>query len=186
MNWYVDNFGFIEVKVSPEMLLDAEIRNKEFYNRFGNRGTHLAHVTNQRTTGYLAEMAVKAVFTDLEFSEDYNIDFILNGASFDVKAQGCNVPPKLYHNVTLCEEQATREVDFYIFCKVKNDHSKVWIAGFIPKTKFLDKSELKPIGTVGITFVYDFARYEIQCKELDVIGSGNEGLSKYIKDCKVA
>ena len=153
--------GFVEVDVTQEMSAAAEKRNQEFYSKYGNAGTHRTDKSRQRITGYLAEAAVKHAFDKLEFSEDPTIDFTFKGITFDVKAQGCNSAPELKFVGTLYEEQATRKTDFYIFTRVKNDSSKVWIAGFISKKNFFEKAQLISAGTSNNNFTYDQSRYEI-------------------------
>jgi hypothetical protein len=165
--WRVLASGFIEVDMSKEMIDAAEKRNQEFYSKYGNKGTHRQDKTRQRMTGYLAEMAVKHVFNKLEFSEDDSVDFVFNGVTFDVKAQGCNSAPELKFVGTLYEEQASRNVDFYIFARVKNDSSKVWIAGFISKNKLFKTAQLISKGTANENFTYDQSRYEIPYFKLE-------------------
>lgn len=164
--WTLDCYGFVEVNVSPEMRSDAEKRNKSFYGKCGNAGTHRTDKGRQRTTGYLAEMGVSVVFPRLEFSKDPKVDFVFNEITFDVKAQGCNSAPGLNFAGTLYEEQAGRDVDFYIFTRVKNDFSKVWITGFISKEKFFERAKLIPAGTKNNNFTYDQSRYEIEYSKL--------------------
>jgi hypothetical protein len=165
-NWKLNQLGFVEVDVTPSMIASAEARNKEFYARCGNVGTHRKDKSRQRVTGYLAEMAVKLVYPRLEFSADPTVDFVFNGITFDVKAQGCNGAPGLEFAGTLYEEQAERHVDFYIFTRVKNDSSKVWITGFVSKPNFFMKASLIPAGTANNNFVYDQSRYEIKYSQL--------------------
>jgi len=165
-NWVINNSGFVEVTLTKEMIANAEKRNHEFFKKLGNTGTHRTDKSRQRMTGYLAEMAVKEVYSKLEFSKDPKVDFFLKDVTFDVKAQGCNSAPGLSFVGTLYEEQADREVGFYIFCRVKNDSSKVWITGFISKKSFLDKAKLIPAGTRNNNFTYDQSRYEIEYRNL--------------------
>ena len=158
--------GFIEVIVTDQLLQEALDRNNSFYQRFGNAGTHRLDKDRQRKTGYLAESAVKSACPRLGFSEDPSVHFVLHGVTFDVKAQGCNSPPKPDFVGTIYEEQKARETDFYIFTRVSNDFKKVWIAGLISKTNFFNKSKLISAGTTNNNFTYDQSRYEIKYSEL--------------------
>lgn len=166
MSWLIIPSGFVEVSVSKDMMDSAESRNKAFLKKCGNAGTHRTDKGRQRTTGYLAEQAVKFVYPKLEFSLDPLVDFTFSEISFDVKAQGCNSAPAPSFVGTLYEEQRTRDVDFYIFTRVKNDFSKVWITGFISKPKFLQIAKLIPAGAVNNNFRYDQSRYEIEYNKL--------------------
>lgn len=164
--WTLNHNGFVEVTITPEMRADADKRNKAFYSKCGNAGTHRTDKSRQRSTGYLAEMGVVVVFPKLEFSKDPKVDFVFNGITFDVKAQGCNSAPALNFAGTLYEDQAGREVDFYIFTRVKNDFTKVWITGFASKEQFFKLAKLIPAGTQNNNFTYDQSRYEIEYSKL--------------------
>ncbi len=166
MNWYLTQSGFVEVNVTKQMQEDAEKRNKIFYAKLGNAGTHRKDKGRQRMTGYLAEAGVKEVFPRLMFSEDAKIDFTFGDTTFDVKAQGCNGAPGPSFVGTLYEEQKDRDVDFYIFARTKNDFTKVWITGFIRKADFLTLATLVPAGVENNNFKYDQARYEIEYRKL--------------------
>lgn len=156
----------IEVIITPKMIQEAEYRNSQFYKKYKNLGTHRIDKKRQRITGYLAEIAIKSIFPNFEYSLSDDVDFILNKKTFDVKAQGCNTKPKDNYVGTLYQEQDTREVDYYIFTRVKNDSSVVWIMGFISKTDFLKKAILVEKGFENNNFIYDQSRYEIEYKEL--------------------
>jgi hypothetical protein len=164
--WNLNESDFIEVDISPEMKKESDTRNKMFYDKYGNTGTHRLDKNRQRNTGYLAEMSVKLVFPKLEFSKDPTVDFILNDITFDVKAQGCNSAPKTNFTAALYEEQDNRKVDYYIFCRVKNDFTKSWITGFISKQEFLSKANLSLPGTQNNNFKLEESRYEIEYNKL--------------------
>lgn len=164
--WTFTTTGFVTVHITEEMRAEAEKRNQIFYEKYGNAGTHRTDKSRQRMTGYLAEMAVKTVFPKLEFSSNPQYDFVHLGKTFDVKAQGCNSEPGINFVGTLYEEQRFRDVNFYIFTRVKNDSSRVWIAGFITKDKFLQTAKLIPAGTKNNNFTYDQSRYEIEYGKL--------------------
>jgi hypothetical protein len=157
---------FIEFEILPEYLEEAQNRNKLFFEKYGNAGTHRKNKDRQRMTGYLAEIAIKNTFTKLEYSDTDNVDFIFKDKTFDAKAQGCNSKPYPDYVATLYEEQKERPVDFYIFNRVKNDFSLVWICGIISKKEFLEKSILIPAGVMRHNFVYDNPRFELEFKNL--------------------
>lgn len=168
MNNYVKTKNdFIEFEILPEHLEDAQNRNKLFFKKYGNAGTHRKNKDRQRMTGYLAEIAIKNTFTKLEYSDIDDVDFVYkNSKTFDAKAQGCNSMPYPDYVATLYEEQKERPVDFYIFNRVKNDFSKVWICGIISKKEFFEKSILIPAGVMRHNFVYDNPRFELEFKDL--------------------
>ena len=156
----------IEVKITPKILQEAEERNKKYHLLFGNSGTHRSDKQRQRMTGYLAEVSIHNIFPSFKYSENYVVDFIRQNNTFDSKAQGCNTKPLNYFSATLYEEQKHRNVDYYIFSRVKNDFSIVWICGIISKKKFFRIADLKKSGTKTSNFVYDQSRYEIEYSKL--------------------
>lgn len=154
---------FIEVDITKEMLYKANERNQIFFEKYRNTGTNRLGSKNQRITGYLAEIAIKHIFSVLDYSETDDVDFVsrLDKTTFDSKAQGCNGKPQIDYVGTLYENQANRIFDTLIFSRVKNTQDKVWITGFISKKEFLETSKLMPAGTQNNNFTYDEARYEI-------------------------
>jgi len=161
----------IEVKVTPEIWEEAKRRTSEAAERFGDRGTHRLNSDRQKTTGYLAEVCINHEFPNIKYSDDLNVDFHFNSMSLDAKSQGCNSKPLGYYSATLYEEQKKRSADYYIFNRVKNDFSKVWICGVISKERFFQIAKLKKAGTKTNNFTYDQSRYEIEYKDLDNLQS---------------
>lgn len=157
---------YIEFDVTQDMLTEAKERNKVFFQKYGHLGTHRKNVEKQRMTGYLAEIAIKNSLPHLEYSKNDTVDFLYKKKSFDSKSQGCNSIPLPYYAATLYEEQDKRDADFYIFNRVQNDFTKVWILGFISKKEFMEKSVLMPAGTRNNNFVYDNPRYELEIRNL--------------------
>lgn len=149
------------------MIEEAKERNKKFYKMFGHRGTHRLDKEKQRKTGYLAEAAIIHAYPEISYAESHSVDFILkNSDTIDSKAQGCNGKPLPHYSATLYEEQKNRATDYYIFSRVKNDFSAVWICGIISKKKFFKIAQLKKAGTQTNNFTYDQSRYEIQYNQL--------------------
>jgi len=160
---------FIEVNITNEMLEEAKSRNESFKNKYGSNGTHRTNKENQRIVGYLAEVAINKCFKSVEYVVgDDNIDFISKNkkVTLDSKAQGCNGMPKIDYVATLYEEQNKRPVDMYIFSRVKNDFTKVWICGFISKKDYIKYAKLMPKGTKNNNFTYDNSRYELEYSKL--------------------
>ena len=172
--------NIITVNITSAIYEEAELRNKEYHKRFGNSGTHRIDRDRQRMTGYLAEACIRHTFPLIQYSDDYSVDFIFDGATIDSKSQGCNSIPLGYYSATLYEEQKNRKVDYYIFSRVKNDFSQCWICGIISKKKFFNIADLKTSGTVTNNFVYDQSRYEIQYKDLGNINKFIEWYSSNV------
>lgn len=159
----------VRINVTPEIKKEAQERNEAFKKKYGNRGTHRLDKNRQRETGYLAEAAINSYCKNLSYSDDDKVDFIMNDSTIDSKAQGCNVEPKGYFAATLYEDQKNREVDFYIFSRVKNDSTAVWICGVISKEEFFTRAKLIKAGTKNNNFTYDQSRYELTYNDLTSI-----------------
>lgn len=158
--------GFVEVAITKEMLAEARKRDKAFKEKYGNSGTFRTDKKDQRMTGYVAEIAIKSVYPELEFSPDDHIDFTYKNMTFDSKAQGCKTPPLKNYSATLYENQKGRKVDFYIFNRVREDMKMVWIGGIIAKEAYLKAAILRPKGYKCNNFTYDQARYEMPYSDL--------------------
>jgi hypothetical protein len=156
----------LTINITPEIYQEAENRNLSYKNKYGNSGTHRLNKDRQRMTGYLAEASIRSYFPQLHYSDNDNVDFIIDSITIDSKAQGCNTKPLDNYVGTLYEEQKTRDVDYYIFSRVKNDFSIAWICGAISKKDFFNLSVLINAGTTNNNFTYDQSRYEIQYKKL--------------------
>lgn len=156
----------IEVAITPKIYAEAEARNKKYQDLFGSSGTHRLNKDRQRMTGYLAEACIHSLFPEIKYSESYDVDFVFMNKTIDSKAQGCNSKPMPHYSATLYEEQKTRDVDYYIFSRIKNDFSVGWICGIISKRKFFQSSILKPAGTKTNNFTYDESRYELEYAKL--------------------
>ena len=164
----------IEVDITKDMLEEAEYMAAENKAMFGIGNTHRKDVKRQKLTGFLAEVAINKTFPELAYSDKLAVDFKYKGYTFDSKAQGCNTKPLNDYNATLYEEQKKRDTDFYIFNRVKNDSSRVWICGIISKLRFFNIAKLRKAGTKCSNFTYNESRYEIQYKDLTDL---REGLS---------
>ena len=173
--------GSLTINITPDIYQEAEQRNLSYKQKYGNTGTHRLNKDRQRMTGYLAEASIRSYFPQLNYSDNDNVDFIIDSITIDSKAQGCNSKPLDNYVGTLYEEQKTRDVDYYIFSRIKNDFSIAWICGVISKKDFFDLSILVEAGTTNNNFTYDQSRYEIQYSKLidiksflNKIGSYNE------------
>ena len=156
----------IQVDITKDMLEEAEHMTAENKAMFGIGCTHRKDFKRQKLTGFLAEVAINRSFPDLSYSDKLAVDFKYKGYTFDSKAQGCNSKPLNYYNATLYEEKKKRDTDFYIFNRVKNDSSCVWICGIISKQRFFNIAKLKKAGTKCNNFTYNQSRYEIQYEDL--------------------
>lgn len=161
---------FKTVQVDLEILAAAQRRNDQAFHKFGHMGTHRHDKKKQRETGFIAEAAIKLrLLPHFEFSTDNRYDLIFRGITFDVKAVGCNTEPLPGYPATLYQEQAPREVDWYIFGRVMNDRSMVFACGCIMRSAYLKAAMLVPAGARNSNFTYDNPRYELPYQRLHSI-----------------
>ncbi|MFN9957399.1 MAG: hypothetical protein ACK55I_30200 [bacterium] len=172
--------AIIPVKITKQIFDEATNRNIKYKNKFGNIGTHRINKDRQRMTGYLAEACIRSLYPEIKYSDSDVVDFILNDITLDSKAQGCNSKPLDYFSATLYEEQKSRNTDYYIFSRVKNDFTIAWICGIISQSKFFDLAKFAPAGTQTNNFTYDQGRYEIPYKDLDNINTFIENIYENI------
>ena len=154
---------FICVKITPEMIAEAEKRNLVSKDKYGTKGTRLVEKNDKiRQTGYIGEQIVKHAFSNLEFSTSDDYDLVYLGKKFDVKSVGCNSFPEPFHVGTVFNDETKKDIDFYIFTRIKNDNSLGWITGFISKDDFFKKADTIKAGTKNNNFTYEHNRYTIE------------------------
>lgn len=159
--------GFVFVKITPEMIEEANKRNEVYKNQFGTKGTRLAEKDEKiRKTGYIGEQIVKKVFPKLHFSSDPDIDLCYNGLNFDVKSVGCNGEPKAEYVGTVFSHEGKKHCNFFIFTRILNDYSGGWVTGIISKKDFFKKCIEVKAGTKNNNFTYEHDRYTIEYRHL--------------------
>jgi hypothetical protein len=162
---------FIEIDVTKEMMDEAMERMRIAHAKHGDGGTYRLDKKNQKKTGYLAETAAKYAFSKLkyyenELGESEKYDLIgKNNVTFDVKACGCNSKPRVEYVGNVYTSQKCLS-DIFIFSRVKNDFTKVWITGFIGRQEYQKESKIMKKGHDGANFQYEEPRYEMKYKDM--------------------
>ena len=153
---------FICVKITPEMMAEAERRSEGFRTKYGNMGTRLVEKKEKiMKTGFVGEQISKYVYPNLQWSSSEDVDFTCMGKTFDVKSVGCNSTPELHHVGTVFNDDTNKDVDFYIFTRIRNDFSMGWITGFISRKDFFAKADRIKAGTENNNFTYEHDRFTI-------------------------
>ena len=131
------DFNPIKLKITDDMLDQAQRRNKGAYNS----NSFMAGAGN--VVGFLGEYMVQSIRSDFEFKDDFNYDFISKGRKVDIKTKKQNVPtdPLGMYEASIADESLHQKVDYYVFCRVYWDNIKKtypfgWILGVISKEKY--------------------------------------------------
>lgn len=90
-------------------------------------------------------------------------DFLLRGATYDVKTLGAASKPMPYFRYNVPEVQARKPVDYYIFASLQDDNSRLWIAGYISRDEFRKRADLHEPGEK-----VSFSGCVFRCATLDI------------------
>jgi hypothetical protein len=94
--------------------------------------------------GFLGEV-VCADYYGFTQENTYQYDLINEkGAKIDVKTKVCSSEPKESYLATVFNPQ--QKCDYYIFCRVLENNSKLWICGHISKKDFFEKATFNKKG----------------------------------------
>lgn len=146
------------------MVIEADVRNKEYEKQFGICGTRLTTKnTRIRETGYIGEEIVKKAYPYLEFSLNPKFDFIINGITIDVKSVGCNTEPKSNYVGTVFDKPIA---DIIIFTRVLNNRNMGWVCGSIATDDFFKYCDYINANTVNNNFTYEHPRTTIEYSKL--------------------
>lgn len=134
MHYNITREDYVEIVVTREMKRVAEKRSAELQNLRGS-------ITKGEGSlaGCICEEACKIVIPELE--EDYckDHDFIYHEATFDSKALRCAFKPPLRYEMSVSTWARHQECDYYVFSRILEDYSRLWIVGFMEREEFYDK-----------------------------------------------
>lgn len=86
--------------------------------------------------GFIAEEVVAEVLGADFSGGSKNCDMTLAGKKLEIKAVGCTSAPKDFYNCHVAETSWHQKCDYYIFARVMEDLSKLWIVGKIKHADF--------------------------------------------------
>ncbi len=146
----VDEYGYIKMPVTQDMLARAAVNERANYMRFRDLNTHLDHSKN-RMTGFIGQEGVHVAFPMFKPSADVHSDFTYLNRSFDVKATAQNVDPVPEHTAGLIVDKKLK-ADWFIFVRVLTNREKLWIVGFIRREDYIDQATFVPEGEYSIGY----------------------------------
>lgn len=112
---------------------------------FGKGTGNLAGFTGEGLVHeYLQEQGLMCGWTNT-----FDYDMVLEGdVTIDVKTKRTGFTPKLDYECSITAASKKQACDVYVFTRVKNDMSKGWILGFLPKQEYMDKATFMEKGTI--------------------------------------
>lgn len=160
----------IEVKVTPEMLKQAE----EKAAKMGILNSHSMMRGERNVEGILGELAALKFLPQAEATDNFDNDFRIGDITFDVKTKRLTNKPRLYFDCTVYGYNPHQNCHLYLFAGVKADLSVVWLSGFISKKDFYQNAEFCPKGTQrplgnDKMLTYKEDNYVVQVKQLSAV-----------------
>lgn len=147
------------------MIRNATRRAQAFKDHYDNTLLE-SDVIQTRVNGFLAEEAIMQTYPMIRMSQDRSYDLLFGLITIEVKAIGCNSKPLPHYNATIFEYQKPK-ADYLAFARVKNDHTCVWLIGYIKTKDFYKKATLRlPGHQTPNGQTYEYPRYEIQYSDL--------------------
>ena len=130
--------------------------------------------------GLLAEiMVAEAIGAEQVFGESYDYDLKLGRCLIEVKAAKTTVVPLEKYEGKVPEYQACH---FYIFTRVLDDYSILWIVGKIDAVRFEDESVRKLKGDRDGPFTYKRSCWTIPYSKLDDVTCNTNTRSNSFSD----
>lgn len=157
----------IEIAVTKEMLDAAKTKAAQM----GVLNQHSMMKGERNVEGVLGELAALKFLTNAEATDTYDHDIKIGPVLIDVKTKRLTNKPRLYYDCTVYGYNPNQNCHVYLFAGVKNDHSVVWLCGFISKKDFYEKAEFCPAGSErplggGKTLTYKEDNYVVQVNKL--------------------
>ena len=121
----------IEITITKEDIALAK-------DKAADMGKLQGSITNGKGNifGWLGKIVVARYLNAPPF-KTYDFDMVLgDGTKVQVKTKKTSVQPLTSYECSVTADNL-QECDWYVFVRVKNDLSKAWILGYLPKDEFL-------------------------------------------------
>lgn len=132
----------IEVNITRDIVIQAR-QNAESMGALRNSIT----AGEGNLAGFIGEIVV-ARFLNARIENTYDYDLVLDGIKIDVKTKRTSVKPQLHYECSVAAFNTKQKCDWYVFVRVKNDDSKAWILGYLPKDEYYRSAKLLKKGDV--------------------------------------
>jgi hypothetical protein len=158
------------VNTTPAEIAEAK-RQAEEMGRLRNSITK----GNGNVVGFLGEIAVARLMHARQ-QNTYQYDLVMeNGKTIDVKSKKCLRPPRMDYDATISNFNTKQNCDYYVFARVSDDLSKVYVMGIIGKEDYFKKStfyeagDLDPNSTPTRPFYFQAASHNLVYHRLNDI-----------------
>lgn len=153
----------IEVEVKPHHIEKAKVLAEEM-------GTLRNSITSGQgnLAGFIGEV-ILAEMLEAKQANTYDSDLMLdNGKTIDVKTKRTRCKPLGYYECSIAAYNTKQKCDFYAFCRVNNEMTKLWFLGMVDKGRYFEMSRfLKKGARDGDNgFVVKADCYNITIKDL--------------------
>ena len=103
--------------------------------------------------GFLGEIVVydfmKKINANTHLTNTYDYDILYdNKIKLDVKSKRCTTTPKDYYECSVANYNTTQECDAYVFTRILENLSTVWILGYINTTEYYNKAKFLKQGEI--------------------------------------
>lgn len=158
----------ITVPVTPAMLAQA----KEKARKMGCLNQHSMMKGERNVEGVLGELATLAILPSATYTDNHDNDLRIGKLTIDVKTKRLARKPALYYDCTVYGYNPNQNCHLYLFAGVKDDHSVVWLSGFLAKHIFYKKAQFCPAGSTrplgqGKLLTYREDNYVVQVNQLN-------------------
>jgi hypothetical protein len=140
----VENGGIIELPIADSIVEKAKAKSEEMgrLNKSITKG-------EGNVAGFIGEMVV-ADYLGCNVDNTYDYDLTYDSVKIDVKTKRTTAVPLPHYNCSVAAYNTHQKCDYYVFARVLNDYSKVWILGCMPhddfykNAAFMKKGQLDP------------------------------------------
>jgi len=160
----------VEIKVTEEMLQKAHGKAEQM----GCLNKHSMMKGSRNVEGVLGELAALSYLANAVPTDNYDNDLRIGKVTIDVKTKRLTMRPRLYYDCTVYGYNPNQNCHVYLFAGVKDDHSVVWLSGWLPKPEFYEIAEFCPKGSQrplgnNKMLTYKEDNYVIQVKDLNQV-----------------
>ena len=155
----------IQVKITPDIVARAKKKAATVGVLQGSITGSLSNVV-----GAIGEIIVED-YTGGTEANSKDFDILVDERRVDVKTKRCNTTPSPNYDCSVAAHGTKQDCDSYVFVRILTDHSKAWILGEIPKSKFYKKATRYRTGDVDPAngFVFKADCYNLAIQELDSV-----------------
>lgn len=161
----------IEISISPAQIEEGRRflhRNKATFAPDSGIRMPDGQRFSSAELGKLGEILVRDRYAGAsEEIESYEADLLIYGRRVEIKTKKCTSRPRADYLCSTALSSSFQQPAFFCFVRILMDLSTGWILGFIERTEFLCRSELRRAGEIDVNgFIFKADCYNIPASEL--------------------